>query len=53
MTRVGALGADRRSLLAAWLGAIAVGIIALALLLVAMSVLVNAWGVVWGDVLGW
>ena len=31
VTRVGALGADRRPLLAAWLGAIAVGVVALAL----------------------
>jgi hypothetical protein len=28
-------------------------LVALALLLVTASVLVNLWGVVWGDVLGW
>jgi hypothetical protein len=41
----GAPGIGRRA------GALAV--VALALLLVAMSVLVNFWGVVWGDALGW
>jgi hypothetical protein len=29
------------------------GLVALALVLVAVSVFVNFWGVVWGDVLGW
>ena len=33
--------------------AASVGVVGLALVLVAASVLVNFWGVVWGDALGW
>jgi hypothetical protein len=43
----GAGAAARPALPLAW---VAIG---LALVLVALSVLVNAWGVIWGDVLGW
>jgi len=39
------VGIDRRAL--AW------AFVALAIVLVALSVFVNLWGVVWGDVLGW
>jgi hypothetical protein len=40
-----AFGIDRRA--GAW------AIVAVAIVLVAVSVFVNLWGVVWGDVLGW
>ena len=55
---------DRPSIAAAWIGAIGVGLVAFGLclwrlmpglgfLLVAASVAINLWGVIWGNILGW